>query len=88
MNIDSVHGEMAIEDGVGVVVVSSVYPTTPDDLWQAVTSIDAASAMVRRADTSRGRDHVIRCGADHRLVRNDLRHAVRSSDSPHRGTAR
>ena len=39
MNIDSVHGEMAIEDGVGIVVVSSVYPTTPDDLWQAVTSI-------------------------------------------------
>ena len=40
MTMTDVHGETKVENGVGTVIVSSVYATDADDLWLAVTSLD------------------------------------------------
>lgn len=32
-----VQGETRIEDGAGVITVSTVFPTSPEDLWEAIT---------------------------------------------------
>lgn len=32
-----VHGTTRIDDGIGVISVDSVYPTSPEDLWEAIT---------------------------------------------------
>lgn len=40
MTSNSVEGSMRIDGDRGTVVVSSVFATTPDDLWQAVTSLE------------------------------------------------
>lgn len=33
-----IHGEARVEDGVGIVTLTSVYPTSVEDLWDAITT--------------------------------------------------
>ena len=40
MSAHEIIGSTATDDGLGVVVVSSVYPVPPAELWQAITSIE------------------------------------------------
>ncbi len=40
MIVNAVRGDTRVEDGVGIVTVSSVYATSSQDLWEAITAPD------------------------------------------------
>lgn len=94
MIANAVDGAMRVEDGVGVVRVSSVYETSIDDLWAAVTdperlarwfgdirAADPDSSLFEAALTTgwAGELRVIDCDAPRRL-RATLRDAMEQTE--------